>query len=292
MLANRHMHYFGKFQDSMLVADGFFAGRSHGYTRASLVNHTLGSVLTGLAVCEIAPGGTLDPHVHSFEEGFYVLAGEAVCEMNGEAYLLKAGDYGVAKVGALHAWRNLGAAPVRWLQMSAPQPKPAGKERDTFFKKGAKAPADAKPLDVNDPRGNLLGHFDETMIPPVGQRTSVAAGLEGVFLKWMIDEKFGSIHHRMLYIEYQPGVSIGLHDHTFEEAYFLLSGEVQGVLDGQTYLARPGDVLWTGVGCVHSFANVGDAPVRWIETFAPIPPKEDVFRFMGNWDKVAKELEG
>src|SRR3954471_8170910 len=286
------MHYFGKFTDNLLVADPLVAGHAQGYARASLVNHTLGSVLTGLSVCEIAPGGTLDPHVHSFEEGFYVLEGEAVYAVNDQAYLLKAGDYGVAKVGALHAWRNIRQAPVRWLQMNAPQPKPAGKERDTFFKKGAKASYDARPLDVNDTRGNLLGHFDESQIPPVGQRTNVAAGLEGVFLKWMIDENFGSMHHRMLFIEYQPGVSIGLHDHTFEEAYFLLSGEVQGVMDGETYLAKPGDVLWTSVGCVHSFANIGDEPVRWLETFAPIPPKENVFRFMKDWEKRAKELEG
>jgi quercetin dioxygenase-like cupin family protein len=286
------MHYFGKFLDNMLVADALFDGRSQGYTRASIVNHTLGSVMTGLSVCELASGGTLDPHVHSFEEGFYVLSGEAVFACNDQAYRLSAGDYGVVKVGKLHAWRNTGKTPVRWLQMNAPQPKPTGRERDTFFQKGATAPSNAAPLDVNDTRGNLLGHFDETMIPPVGKRTNVAAGLEGVFLKWMIDENFGSIHHRMLFIEYQPGVSIGLHDHTFEEAYFLLSGEVQGVLEGQTYLAKPGDVLWTSVGCVHSFANIGTTPVRWLETFAPIPPKEDVFRFMANWEKRAKELEG
>ena len=286
------MHYFGKFLDSSMSADPLFAGHSHGYARAAIVDHTLGSVHTGLSICELGPGGTLDPHVHSFEEGFYILSGGVVVEINGEAYLLKAGDYGVVKVGALHAWRNIGTLPVRWLQMHAPQPKPLGKERDTFFKKGGTAATRADLLDVNDRRGNLLGHFDETMIPPVGQRTNVAAGLEGVFLKWMIDENFGSIHHRLLFIEYQPGVSIGLHDHTFEESYFLLSGEVQGVLDGQTYLAKPGDVLWTAVGCVHSFANVGDKPVRWLETFAPIPPKENVFRFMGEWGKRAKELEG
>jgi quercetin dioxygenase-like cupin family protein len=288
------MHYYGKFTDDLLVADPLFAGHSQGYARAPVVNHTLGSVLTGLSICEIAPGGTLDPHVHSFEEGFYVLSGEAIFAIEGQAYGLKAGDYGVVKVGKLHAWRNAGTAPVRWLQMNAPQPKAPGKERDTFFQKGGTPPVgkDAQPLDPAGTRGNLLGHFDASMIPPVGQRQNVAAGLEGVFLKWMIDENFGSIHHRMLFIEYQPGVSIGLHDHTFEEAYFLLDGEVQGVLDGQTYLAKPGDVLWTGVGCVHSFANVGDRPVRWLETFAPIPPREDVFMFMANWEKRAKELEG
>ncbi len=255
------------------------------------MNHAHGSVHTGLSICELAPGGTLAPHVHSFEEGFYVLSGEAIVSINDQAYLLKAGDYGVAKVGALHAWRNIGKTPVRWFQMNAPQPKPPGKERDTFFQKGGKAPSDAKPLDLNDLRGNLLGHFDETMIPPVGQRTNVAAGLEGVFLKWMIDENFGSRHHRMLFIEYQPGVSIALHDHTFEEAYFVLSGEVQGTMDGQTYTAKPGDVLWTSVGCVHTFINVGNQPVRWLETFAPIPPAENVFRFQRDWEKRAKELE-
>ena len=96
----------------------------------------------------------------------------------------------------------------------------------------------------------------------------------------------------MLFIEYQPGVSIALHDHTFEEAYFILTGEVQGTMDGQTYLAKPGDVLWTSVGCVHTFVNVGTKPVRWLETFAPIPPAENVFRFMRDWDKRQKELEG
>ena len=36
----------------------------------------------------------------------------------------------------------------------------------------------------------------------------------------------------------------------------------------------------------------GTQPVRWLETFAPIPPAENVFRFMRDWEKRAKELEG
>ena len=63
-------------------------------------------------------------------------------------------------------------------------------------------------------------------------------------------------------------------------------------LDGKVYDLKPGDVVWTGVGCVHSFKNVGTVPVRWLETFAPQPPKENVFRFMAEWDKKALELEG
>jgi quercetin dioxygenase-like cupin family protein len=286
------MHSFGKFNASALGARAVFAGHSEGYTHAWLVNHTTGSVHTGLSIDELAPGGTIAPHVHAFEEGFYLLSGEAIVAINDQTYRLRSGDYGVVKVGTLHAWRNAGSTPVRWLQMAAPQPKPAGRERDTFFQKGGAAPTDGKPLDLNDLRGNLLGHFDASQIPPPSERTNVGPGLEGVFLKWMIDEHFGSRHHRMLFIEYQPGVSIALHDHTFEEAYFILEGEVQGTMDGETYLAKPGDVLWTSVGCVHTFVNVGTKPVRWLETFAPIPPAENVFRFMRDWEKRQKELEG
>ena len=63
-------------------------------------------------------------------------------------------------------------------------------------------------------------------------------------------------------------------------------------MDGKVYRARAGDVLWTGVGCVHAFANNSTEPVRWLETFSPQPPKENVFRFMAEWETKAKELEG
>jgi quercetin dioxygenase-like cupin family protein len=286
------MHFYGRFDDRALAVPPVFTGRSAGYAAASLIDHATGSVHTGLSLDQLAADGTIDPHVHAFEEGFYILSGEAIVTIGAASYRLRAGDYAAVKVGTPHAWRAAGRTPVRWLQMAAPQPKPAGAERDTFFPTDRTIPSDAAPLDLADLQGHLLGHFDDTQIPPVGERKNVVAGLEGVFLKWMIDEDFGARHHRMLFIEYQPGVGIGLHDHTFEEAYFILSGEVEATLDGQTYSLTPGDVVWTGVGCVHAFRNVSRAPVRWLETFSPQPPKEDVFRFMAAWETRARDLEG
>jgi quercetin dioxygenase-like cupin family protein len=286
------MHYFGRFEDSSLVAHPVFAGHAEGYTQADLIHRGTGSVLTGLSIAQLEPGGVLHPHVHSFEEGFYILSGQAVIVIGGESHLLGAGDYGCVKVGTQHALRAVGSTPVRWLQMAAPQPKPVGAERDTFFPKDHAVPLSGPPLDMMNLRGSLLGHFDASQIPPVGERQNVLKGLEGVFLNWLVDEKFGAAHHRLLFIEYQPGVSIGLHDHTFEEGYFILSGEVEATIDGKKYTARPGDVLWTGVGCVHAFANVSSRPVIWLETFAPQPPKENAFRFMAEWTTRAKELEG
>ncbi len=298
------MHFVGRAKDRVFALNPVYEGHSEGFTSASLIDHTCGSVHTGLSLSVLAPGGSIAPHVHSFERGFYILEGHANVTIgtgdDARAYLMGPGDFGALKVGTAHAWSNEGPAPVRWLAMAAPQPKPLGKERDTFFFKGgwqamrsagAGAPV-PQPLASSDLTGKLLGHFDASQIPPPDQRTQTFAAAPGVFLKWMIDENFGARHHRMLFIEYQPDVSIALHDHTFEEGYFLLSGEIEGILDGERYVAGPGDVLWTSVGCVHTFKNIGKQPVRWIETFSPQPPAENVFRFMGEWEKKAREMEG
>jgi quercetin dioxygenase-like cupin family protein len=288
------MHFHGKTSDIALTAPRLFANHSQGYTQASLVDRATGSVHTGLSMNQLAPSGAISPHLHSYEEGFYVLEGEAVLSVADRSWRMGPGDFGAFKVGTLHAWSNSGERPVRWLQVAAPQPKPDGAERDTFFAKQnqTRFPVEPKRLDENDLNGALLGHFDASQIPEPGPARDALPGAKGVFLKWLIDEKFGARHHRLLFIEYLPGSNIGLHDHTFEETYLLLSGEVEGILDGKRYLARPGDVLWTGVGCVHSFANVGNEPVRWLETFAPQPPAENAFRFMAEWEQRAKDLEG
>lgn len=293
------MHHVGRFEEGALAEPAAFRGRHRGYRQAELVNRGSGSVHTGLSMNELAAGGSIDPHVRAYETGVYVLSGEAFLTIDAATHHLVPGDYAAVKVGTPMAWRTAGPGPVRWLQMAAPQPKPEGAERDTFFLHGSqpfggRRASDYRTLDgrrLESGAGGLLGHFDAAMIPPMSERTGAIAGLEGVFLKWLIDEHAGAVHHRLLYIEYQPGVSIALHDHTFEEAYFILSGEVQGTLDGATYTARPGDVLWTGVGCVHTFTNVSDQPVRWLETFAPQPPRENVFRFMAEWEKKAAALD-
>ena len=285
------MHFKGKSDDIALTAPRVYAGHSQGYAQASLIDHTTGSVHTGLSMNRLAPGGAISAHLHSFEEGFYILEGHAVVSVADRAWRLGPGDFGAFKVGTLHAWRNAGQQPVRWLQVAAPQPKPHGAERDTFFAKRPPAEPEPKGLDVNDLNGALLGHFDAGQIPPPGPARDALPGAKGVFLKWLIDENFGARHHRLLFIEYLPGSEIKLHDHTFEECYLLLSGEVEAILDGNRYSARPGDVLWTGVGCVHSFVNAGNEPVRWLETFAPQPPAENVFRFVHDWEQRSRELE-
>jgi len=285
------MHFHGKSDQVPLTTPSVYAKHSEGYTQASLIDRGTGSVHTGLSLNVLAPGGTIWPHLHSYEKGFYLLDGEAELSVADRCWRLVPGDFGALKVGTFHAWRNSGQRPARWLQMGAPQPKPFGQERDTFFAKHHDVDFSApRPLDEKDLNGALLGHFDASQISEGPVRDSLP-GMKGVFLRWLVDEKFGARHHRLVFSEYQPGASIALHDHTFEESYFLLSGEIEGIMDGKRYIARVGDVLWTGVGCVHSFTNISNEPVRWLETFAPQPPAENVFRFIAEWEQRAKDLE-
>jgi mannose-6-phosphate isomerase-like protein (cupin superfamily) len=96
----------------------------------------------------------------------------------------------------------------------------------------------------------------------------------------------------MAFIEYQPGVGIRPHDRTFEESDFVVSGEIERVLDGEPYLVKAGDFLWTGVGSMHSFQNKSATPVRWLEAFSPQPAAENAFRYMAERQKRAVEIEG
>jgi mannose-6-phosphate isomerase-like protein (cupin superfamily) len=134
-----------------------------------------------------------------------------------------------------------------------------------------------------------IGHFDESQLPRPGGASQMEGfnPTTGVAIKMFVDRSFGATHQSLFLIQYSPGAKIDPHDHTFEESYFIVGGRVHAVADGKSYDLGPGDVIWTGVGCIHSFANNGAEPVRWIETQAPLPPAKEVFRFERDWAKFA-----
>ena len=114
------MHLFRRAADVVQAPHPVYQNHSQGYQIASLVDHTSGSVHTGLSMNHLAANGIVAPHVHSYEEGFYILEGQADLAINGHAHHLGAGDFGAFKVGTVHAWRNEGNTPLRWLGMAAP----------------------------------------------------------------------------------------------------------------------------------------------------------------------------
>src|SRR5581483_10824107 len=86
-------------------------GSGKGFARCSLVDREAGSV---------------DEHLHSFEESFYVLDGSPVLVLEGRAYRLQPGACGVVPVGVRHGWLGDDRETARWIDMYAPQPRVDG----------------------------------------------------------------------------------------------------------------------------------------------------------------------
>jgi len=275
-----------------------FAALSDGFRRWTIVDAT-SSVHQDFGVCELDPGGVIKAHVHSFEESFFVISGEAVCHTGEGAFRLVAGDYGVIPVGSAHSWRNESSEPVRWAEMLAPQAR-VGSDGDTWRVDDLPSVA-VIDVDGRDPRtlsfGNIQpGNMDvaqqrqEFLTQSASMRTALLV-YSGITVKMMVDSDLGASLSTMFMVQYEPGGFAGAHDHPLEETYLILEGSTVAVFDGEEYRLEPGDVAWAGVGCIHEFSNPNDGIVRWLETQAPQPPARHSYRFGRDWNYLDEALE-
>ena len=274
--------------------------RSIGLQRSVLLGGHNGTTHTGLTLIELTDGH-VDCHLHSFESTFYVFDGEPVLYLEDAAVRLKPGACGAIPVGVRHAWRS--AEKSRWIEMVSPRPRSPGQPPDTFFL-GPPPATEPVPLDVRDPRNRnffLLSPSDMDIerlkagasvdAPTVSASMATAAlAYSGITVKMLVDKRLDAQLQTMFMVGYQPGAVAHPHDHPFEESYVMLEGEVDVVADDTRYSLRPGDVFWTGVGCIHAFYEVKGNKVLWLETSAPGPPDRHSYRFDRDWQYLAETL--
>jgi quercetin dioxygenase-like cupin family protein len=280
-----------------------YVGNSRFFSRCSLVDSSVGSVHMGLGLCVLRATGYVDLHVHSFEETFYVLEGSPTLVVDGHGHRLAPGVCGVIAVGLPHAWIAPEAGAARWVDMLAPQPRANGAPADTFFL-GAPQAWQGCEFDIRDPRSRHLFMMTEGDIeldrlktgttvdaPAVSASMNTALlAYSGIALKMLVDRRLGAELSAMFMVEYQPGGVAHLHDHPLEESYLILEGEIEAVADDCPYRLEAGDVLWTGVGCIHAFRNRSQRRVRWLETQAPPLPARYGYRFNRDWTYLEQKL--
>jgi quercetin dioxygenase-like cupin family protein len=280
-----------------------YPGHSSGFKRCAAVGRETGATHTGLGLCWLKAGGRIDTHVQSFEELFYVTEGEPTLILDGRAFPLLPGACGVVPVGTPHAWLGSPKGPAKWVDMLTPIPRGPGEPEDIFFLGRPKA-YEKGPLDIRDPRSLHVFRMTDDDITldklKVGARidaptvsSSMATALlaySGIAVKLLVDHRLSAALATMFMVEYQPGGAAHLHDHPLEEAYYILEGEVEAIADGQTYILKVGDVLWTGVGSIHAFFNRTKKTVRWLETQSPQPPIRHSYRFSRDWDYLREKL--
>jgi quercetin dioxygenase-like cupin family protein len=295
------MHYLLRAKDVRM--EPAYAGHSKAFSRCAVIDGDAGSVHMGVGLCALQAGGRIDNHLQSFEESFYVLEGTPTLILEDVGYPLTPGACGLIPVGVQHAWLGPKKGTARWIDMTAPQPRPEGAEEDTYFL-GPPGPVEAADLDIRDPRSR---HFfrmadDDIVVEKlkVGARKdapTVSASMNtallaysGIALKMLVDKRLDAQLHTMFMVEYQPGGVAHPHDHPMEESYIILDGEVEAVADGKRYTLHKGDVFWTGVGCVHAFYNTSKRTVRWLETQSPQLPDRHGYRFSRDWEYLKQKL--
>jgi quercetin dioxygenase-like cupin family protein len=259
---------------------------------------TPGAVHTGFRICHLEAGGSVGASVASYEQSVYVLEGEAVLQTTEGAALLRTGDYAMVPVGVPHAWRNESGTTAKWAHMIAPQPRARlGEDLHVVPPLAATEPV---PVNPRDPRTRRYGHINdenmdvdkqnqEYLAVSASMRTALLV-YSGIAVKMMVDSELGADHTTMFMVKYDPDGMAGPHDHPYEETYLFLEGRAEGTFDGVSYELGPGDVAFAGVGCVHSFRNLGGGRLQWLETQAPQPPKRNSYRYRRDWEYLAAKL--
>ena len=86
-----------------------------------------------------------------------------------------------------------------------------------------------------------------------------------------------SKHTSMFEWTLPPRFSTGRHVHRVqEETFYVLEGECEWQLGGETVRARPGTFVFIPPGVPHNIANAGDQPARVLMTVSP-PGHEQYF---------------
>jgi quercetin dioxygenase-like cupin family protein len=182
------------------------------------------------------------PLQHSdVDEAFYVLEGELTFQAGEELWIGAAGAFAFAPRGADHAVANAGEMPARYLVIRTPA-EPASEvvvvgppilERDDL------EPAKALPTE-RDRINVLLREADSDGAVSV-MDNAVAA-------------EFGG----------PP-----LHHHDFDEAFYVLEGELTFQLGDDVFTRGPGELAFAPRGAHHTFANLSGAPARQLLVCTP-----------------------
>jgi mannose-6-phosphate isomerase-like protein (cupin superfamily) len=100
-----------------------------------------------------------------------------------------------------------------------------------------------------------------------------------VFNKDMVDlatknthfqkEAYRDAQIQIVLMHLQPGEDIGMETHRADQTTFIVSGEGQAVVDGQTTRIGPNHMVVVPKGSEHNFINKGTGPLKLFSVYAP-----------------------
>ena len=112
----------------------------------------------------------------------------------------------------------------------------------------------------------FVGHVDWSFADTPGPATATSSGLSR---RVIVGPDQGAVHTELAVGGLAPSGWLAPHVHSFEEALYVLEGELLLELDAEVYRLVRGDYACMPIGFRHSLANARDAPVRWLSMNSP-----------------------
>ena len=126
---------------------------------------------------------------------------------------------------------------------------------------------------------HLVGNVDWSFADKPAPKTANASGLSRMVL---VGSNTGATHTEVAAGSLAPAGWIRRHIHSFEEALYVLKGDLLLDIDGHIHCLTAGDYALMPVGVWHALANASGAPVHWLSVNTPqrLPldaPRRDTF---------------
>ena len=210
-----------------------------GYVCQPLVDAAGGSVHMGVTACQLDPDGHVAEHVHSFEEGFFLLDGTTRLRMLGATVELRGRPLWADPGWCAHAGPAVGRRPggSRWprhspgrqvplpglslslslslsllplLSLSLSLPRGRRRRRRSSFRGGHSRSPNAPPafrLGDADMDVEALRHSGSRVDAPTVSASMATALLvySGIAVKMLVDQRLDAQLSTMFMVEYQPG---------------------------------------------------------------------------------------
>jgi len=114
---------------------------------------------------------------------------------------------------------------------------------------------------------NHRGRLSETS----GDAGRYAGHSRGHVRRLLFGRATGSPHQEAVVAELEPGGGIDRHLHAYEEAFYVLDGELVLGIAGETEQLVAGDYVFVERGVSHALRNDSGTVARWFEVSAPQP---------------------
>jgi mannose-6-phosphate isomerase-like protein (cupin superfamily) len=206
--------------------------------------------------CQIMPGGGVGHHFHNqCEEMFIVFDGQAEFTIDGRTSVLKGTVGAPCRMGHSHAIYNPSDHPVEFMNINVTAVK--GKY-DAFNLEDARTNVTKDPIPVF-----MAMRLDKELLRAV----EGYHGGEGTarYRRALDASVFQTNWSYMDHLLLPPGASEGLHRHPgIEEVYYVLNGDGQAQVNGETAEIHKGDAVPVLLNEIHSFHNTSPRDLEFM----------------------------